>query len=87
MARDPNCIFFKIGSGQIPSAKVFETDSAVAFLDINPVAGCSIGVMGGFLFRCYSHSLVCRIGPLDGSSSWRMTCWNWSVSGRVKLGQ
>ena len=38
MATDPNCIFCKIVAGQIPSAKVLETDSAVAFLDINPVA-------------------------------------------------
>jgi histidine triad (HIT) family protein len=38
MASDPNCIFCKIVAGQIPSAKVLETDSAVAFLDINPVA-------------------------------------------------
>jgi histidine triad (HIT) family protein len=38
MASDPNCIFCKIVAGQIPSAKVLETDSAIAFLDINPVA-------------------------------------------------
>ena len=38
MTSDPNCIFCKIVSGQIPSAKVLETDLAVAFLDINPVA-------------------------------------------------
>jgi histidine triad (HIT) family protein len=38
MAHDPNCIFCKIVAGQIPSAKVLETDSAIAFLDINPVA-------------------------------------------------
>jgi histidine triad (HIT) family protein len=38
MAADPDCIFCKIVAGQIPSAKVLETDSAVAFLDINPVA-------------------------------------------------
>jgi histidine triad (HIT) family protein len=38
MARDPNCIFCKIVAGQIPSAKVLETESAIAFLDINPVA-------------------------------------------------
>jgi histidine triad (HIT) family protein len=34
---DPNCVFCKIISGQIPSARVFETDLAVAFLDINPL--------------------------------------------------
>ena len=34
---DPHCIFCKIVRGQIPSARVLETDEAVAFLDINPV--------------------------------------------------
>ena len=38
MPRDPNCIFCKIADGQIPAAKVFETDAVVAFLDIAPVA-------------------------------------------------
>ena len=35
--RDPSCIFCKIIAGDIPSARVFETDSSLAFLDINPV--------------------------------------------------
>ena len=35
--RDPACLFCKIVGGEIPSAKVLETDGAVAFLDINPV--------------------------------------------------
>jgi histidine triad (HIT) family protein len=34
---DPNCIFCKIASGAIPSARVLETSEAVAFLDINPL--------------------------------------------------
>lgn len=34
---DPECLFCKIASGEIPSARVLETDHAVAFLDINPV--------------------------------------------------
>ena len=33
-----NCIFCKIASGQIPSLRVFESDDAVAFLDIAPLA-------------------------------------------------
>ncbi len=37
MSRDPSCIFCKIARGEIPSARVLETDRAVAFLDINPV--------------------------------------------------
>ena len=35
---DPNCIFCKIVAGEIPSAKVLETDEALAFLDIAPLA-------------------------------------------------
>jgi histidine triad (HIT) family protein len=34
---EPACIFCKIVRGEIPSARVLETDHAVAFLDINPV--------------------------------------------------
>ncbi len=36
-AHDPACVFCKIVEGLIPSARVLETDHAVAFLDINPV--------------------------------------------------
>jgi histidine triad (HIT) family protein len=34
---DPHCVFCKIVCGDIPSARVIETDESVAFLDINPV--------------------------------------------------
>lgn len=37
MAQDQNCIFCKIAEGDIPSAKLFETDRIISFLDINPV--------------------------------------------------
>ncbi|CAN5671833.1 HIT family protein [soil metagenome] len=37
MSYDPGTIFAKILRGEIPSAKVLETDQALAFLDINPV--------------------------------------------------
>ena len=33
-----NCIFCKIVDGEIPSAKVFEDDCFLAFMDINPIA-------------------------------------------------
>jgi histidine triad (HIT) family protein len=36
-AHDPHCIFCKIVQGHIPSARVLETDQAIAFLDIHPV--------------------------------------------------
>ncbi len=32
-----DCIFCKIVSGEIPSVKVYEDDSAIAFMDINPL--------------------------------------------------
>ncbi len=33
-----SCIFCKIVAGEIPSAKVYETDKVLAFLDISPVS-------------------------------------------------
>ncbi len=33
----PDCIFCKIAHGQIPSAKVYEDDQFLAFMDIGPV--------------------------------------------------
>lgn len=35
---DPDCIFCKIIAGEIPSTRVYEDDSVVAFKDINPQA-------------------------------------------------
>jgi len=35
---DPNCVFCKIVAGEIPCAKVLETDEALAFMDIGPLA-------------------------------------------------
>lgn len=37
VTRDPGCPFCKIVHGEIPSARVLETDRALAILDINPV--------------------------------------------------
>jgi histidine triad (HIT) family protein len=34
---DPHCVFCKIVHGEIPSARLLETDLAVAFLDIQPL--------------------------------------------------
>lgn len=34
---DGNCIFCKIVAGQIPCFKLFEDDTTIAFMDINPV--------------------------------------------------
>ena len=38
MATRDDCIFCKIVAGQIPAAKIFEDDRALAFRDINPQA-------------------------------------------------
>jgi histidine triad (HIT) family protein len=35
--KDPDCIFCKIVAGAIPSARVFESEHCIAFLDIAPV--------------------------------------------------
>ncbi len=37
MSTDPACIFCRIVRGELPSARVLETDQALAILDINPV--------------------------------------------------
>ncbi len=38
MSHDPNCLFCKIASGQIPCQKVYEDDELLAFKDIRPAA-------------------------------------------------
>jgi histidine triad (HIT) family protein len=38
MATNADCIFCKIVAGEIPAAKVYEDERAVAFRDINPQA-------------------------------------------------
>ncbi len=35
---DNDCIFCKIIAGELPSARIYESDTIFAFLDINPVA-------------------------------------------------
>lgn len=37
MEKDPNCLFCKIVSGQIPSKKIYEDDDMLAFYDISPL--------------------------------------------------
>ena len=40
-----SCLFCKIAAGQIPSTKVYEDDSILAFRDINPMAPTHILVI------------------------------------------
>jgi histidine triad (HIT) family protein len=37
-AADPNCLFCKIVAGEIPSERLFENDTIIAFKDIHPQA-------------------------------------------------
>ena len=37
MSRDPACLFCRLVAGEVPSARILETDRAVAFLDLHPV--------------------------------------------------
>jgi histidine triad (HIT) family protein len=37
MKTDENCLFCRIVSGKVPSAKVYEDERIIAFLDISPV--------------------------------------------------
>jgi histidine triad (HIT) family protein len=37
VSHHPSCLFCKIVRGEVPAARVLETDRALAFLDINPV--------------------------------------------------
>ncbi len=36
MAADPDCLFCKIVTGEIPATRIAEDDRTVAFMDINP---------------------------------------------------
>ena len=36
MAADPDCLFCRIASGELPSTRVAEDERTVAFMDINP---------------------------------------------------
>ena len=35
--KDPNCIFCKIGAGEIPTSKVYEDEWVIAFDDMEPL--------------------------------------------------
>lgn len=43
--RDPKCLFCRIVSGEVPSRKVFEDDTVMAFEDIHPQAPVHILVI------------------------------------------
>lgn len=43
--RDPDCIFCRIVAGEIPSTRVFEDETVIAFRDIAPKAPTHVLVM------------------------------------------
>ena len=36
MAADPDCLFCKIVTGEIPATRIAEDERTIAFMDINP---------------------------------------------------
>lgn len=52
---DDNCLFCKIAAGKIPSAKVYEDDKVLAFLDIAPVEKGHVLVISK---RLHSEALI-----------------------------
>lgn len=61
---DPNCIFCKIVRGEVPSLNVWETEEALAFLDIGPLAE------GHLLVIPKPH--YANLGDIPGSALSRM---------------
>lgn len=61
---DPNCIFCKIVRGEVPSLNIWETEEALAFLDIGPLAE------GHLLVIPKSH--YANLGDMPGSALSRM---------------
>lgn len=53
-----NCIFCKIAAGEIPSAKVYEDESVLAFKDLNPAAPVHVLVIP----KAHIESLDCVNG-------------------------
>jgi histidine triad (HIT) family protein len=64
MAYDPQNIFAKILQGQIPCARVYEDDYALAFHDIHPKAPIHVLIIpkGGYLNAYDFHQ---RASPLE----------------------
>jgi histidine triad (HIT) family protein len=76
MPADPDCLFCRIVSGEIPSTRVDEDDRTVAFMDINPAT------RGHLLVVPREHSAdVLEIGDEDLEACVRMAR---RLSARVK---
>lgn len=58
MATDSNCLFCKIVAGDIPNDTVYETDTVLAFRDINPRAQVHVLVIP----KSHEHTLAQMAG-------------------------
>ena len=64
--RDPDCLFCRIESGEIPADRVYENDEVLAFHDVNPRAPTHVLVIP----RRHvpdAHALTEEDGPLLGA--------------------
>lgn len=94
---DSNCLFCKIITGIIPSSKVYETDTILAFLDISPVnPGHTLVIPKGHYPNFHScpvelvidmytaaHKLVPAIITGSGYNNYNLLMNNGSNSGQV----
>ena len=77
-----NCLFCKIASGEIPSRKVYEDDTVVAFYDIDPqapthflvipkehISGCSAIAPSNSAIVAHCFEVIAKLAaelPLEG---------------------
>jgi histidine triad (HIT) family protein len=60
-----DCVFCKIVKGEIPSKKVFESDSVLAFWDINPAAPIHILVVSKKHVKNLSEAVLADEGLVN----------------------
>ena len=95
--KDSACIFCSIVSGQIPSLKVFENDSVLAFLDINPISdGHTLVIPKAHYARLHEcpaetlaevakvlNKLAIAVVQAVGANDYNVLCNNGPSSGQV----
>ena len=94
---DGDCIFCKIVAGQIPCNKVYEDESVIAFLDINPVSEGHTLVVPKEHFEKFdvcSAEVIVAIGPViskissavvvaTGADGYNILCNNGIAAGQL----
>lgn len=92
-----DCIFCKIGAGEIPCHKVYENQSVIAFLDINPVSEGHTLVVPKEHFERFdecSAEVIAAIGPViskvssavaaaAGADGYNLLCNNGIAAGQL----